>query len=111
MLQGGGVDFTEIDREDFRNQLGQLAGYHMPFGQFGPKSYPPKGVPLTDLPEEYLAWFAARSWPKGKLGELMQLVWDIKSHGADFVFEPIRKARGGRMSVRKAKPKTDFSEE
>ena len=39
-------------------QLEQISRYHMPFGMFGPKHYPPKGVPIYDLPAEYLAWFA-----------------------------------------------------
>lgn len=103
------MDITEIDRDDFRNLLGEIAKYWMPFGQFGPENYPPKGIPVTDLPEEYLMWFAQREWPKGKLGEVMQAVWDIKSHGADFVFDPIREARGGRVSVRKSRRASDFS--
>ncbi|HMJ06731.1 MAG TPA: hypothetical protein VK474_10790 [Chthoniobacterales bacterium] len=27
--------------------LEQISRYHMPFGRFGPKHYPPKGVPST----------------------------------------------------------------
>ena len=29
----------------------------MPFGKYGPLHFPPRGVPLYDLPVEYLAWF------------------------------------------------------
>ena len=53
-------------------------------------------------------WFAERGWPKGRLEELMEMVCEIKATGADQVFEPMRKARGGRVSVRKRKPDTDF---
>ena len=102
------MDFTEIDREDFRNLLMEIAEAHMPFGKYGPEHYPPRGIPLTDLPPEYLGWFAERGWPKGRLGELMEMVCEIKATGADQVFEPMRKARGGRVSVRKRKPDTDF---
>lgn len=102
------MNFTEIDREDFRNLLSEIAEAHMPFGKYGPKDYPPRGVPLTDLPPEYFSWFAERGWPKGRLGELMAMVSEIKATGADQIFEPIRRARGGRVSVRKRRPNTDF---
>ena len=32
--------------------LEQISRYCMPFGMFGPKHYPPKGVPIYDLPAE-----------------------------------------------------------
>ena len=49
-----------MDREEFRELLNDIGNYHMPFGKFGPKDFPPRGVPLYDLPPEYLAWFAER---------------------------------------------------
>ncbi len=71
------MDFTEIDREDFRNLLSEIADAHMPFGKYGPDHYPPRGVPLTDLPPEYYSWFAERGWPNGRLGELMAMISEI----------------------------------
>jgi len=103
------MNFTEIDREDFRNLLIEIGQVWMPFGKFGPKDYPPRGIPLMDLPEEYLVWFKDRGFPKGRLGELLESVCDLKSVGMDMVFEPMRKVNGGRVSVRKRKPaKPDF---
>ena len=99
------MDWSEGDREDLRQLLSDLSGAHMPFGKYGPKEFPPSGVPLTDLPPEYLAWFAERGFPKGHLGELLEAVWAIKSCGADTVFEPLRVARGGRHSLRKRRPR------
>ncbi len=93
---------NEIDREDFRNLLNEIGRMRMPFGKYGPKEYPPHGFPICDLPEEYLAWFKERGFPKGRLGELMQWVWEIKANGMDAVFNPIRTANGGRM---RAKPR------
>ena len=29
--------FAEIDRDDFRNLLNEIAGAYMPFGKYGPK--------------------------------------------------------------------------
>ncbi|MFC5049365.1 putative quorum-sensing-regulated virulence factor [Rubritalea spongiae] len=102
------MEFTEIDREEFRQLLIEIGQTWMPFGKFGPKSYPPRGVPIMDLPPEYLTWFKERGFPKGRLGELLEAVCDLKNVGMDMVFEPMRKANGGRVSIRKRKPNTDF---
>lgn len=102
------MEFTEIDREDFRSLLIEIGQTWMPFGKFGPKDYPPRGVPIMDLPPEYLTWFKERGFPKGRLGELLEAVCDLKEVGMDMVFEPMRKANGGRVSIRKRKPNTDF---
>ena len=93
-------DITEIDREDFRNLLAEIGKTHMPFGRFGRKEYPPHGVPIMDLPIEYLAWFHQRGFPKGRLGELLAHVYEIKEVGMDSVFDPLRQARGGRHPLR-----------
>ena len=104
------VHLTEIDRDDFFESLQEIANMHMPFGRFGPKEFPPRGVPIMDLPPEYLQWFAERGFPDGRLGELMQLVWEIKDVGMDGLFDPLRKAKGGRVSVRKRKNRRGDSE-
>jgi uncharacterized protein (DUF3820 family) len=90
------VDLTEIDREDFRNLLAEIGTTRMPFGTYGSKAYPPAGVPIMDLPEEYLCWFLERGFPKGRLGELMAHVCEIKTVGMDEIFNPLRQANGGR---------------
>ncbi|MBN8459270.1 MAG: DUF3820 family protein [Verrucomicrobia bacterium] len=101
--------FTEIEREDFRNLLAEIGAMRMPFGMFGPAHYPPRGVPLVDLPVEYLVWFKQRGFPKGRLGELMAHVCEIKEVGMDSVFDPIRQANGGRHPLRARKRKSfDF---
>jgi uncharacterized protein (DUF3820 family) len=94
------MDFTEIDREDFRNLLMEIGGASIPFGRFGIKEYPPVGVPIMDLPMEYLAWFKERGFPKGRVWELMEQVWEIKAVGMDQVFDPLRQVRGGRFPLR-----------
>ncbi len=102
------MDFTEIDRDDFRNLLNEISKTFMPFGKFGPSFHPPNGVPIMDLPPEYLTWFKERGFPKGQLGELMQQVCEIKEVGMDQIFEPLRQANGGRVSTRKRRPSADF---
>jgi uncharacterized protein (DUF3820 family) len=74
--------------------LSRVAEVHMPFGKYGPQNFPPRGVPLYDLPYEYLAWFERRGFPQSELGELMQLVYQAKADGADAMFEPLRAERG-----------------
>jgi len=101
------MDPIGIDREDFRNLLAEIARTRMPFGKFGIREYPPAGVPIMDLPPEYLAWFKERGFPKGRLGELMAQVHTIKEVGMDAVFDPLRHAMGGRFQLRQ-KPRRSF---
>ena len=103
------TQISEIDREDFGNLLVEIGRTRMPFGKFGIKAYPPGGVPIMDLPEEYLMWFKERGFPKGRLGELMAQVCEIKSVGMDAVFDPIRHASGGRFKLTPGRKRTfDF---
>lgn len=103
------MDLTEIDREDFRRLLEEIGRTRMPFGRFGIKDYPPAGVPIMDLPPEYLAWFKERGFPKGRLGELMALVFEVKEAGLDKVFDPLRAMNGGRHRLRpERKKRFDF---
>ncbi|MEO8613520.1 MAG: DUF3820 family protein [Luteolibacter sp.] len=101
--------FTDIDHEDFRNLLIEIGKTRMPFGKFGIKDYPPAGVPIIDLPPEYLSWFKERGFPKGRLGELMAQVEAIKAVGMDSVFDPIRQLNGGRYRLKPTRRKSfDF---
>lgn len=81
--------------------LEQISRYHMPFGKFGPQHYPPNGVPIYDLPAEYLAWFALKGFPEGRLGELLRIVYQTKADGCDGIFDAIRHKAGGRFKLRK----------
>jgi uncharacterized protein (DUF3820 family) len=80
--------------------LAEIGATFMPFGKFGPANYPPRGVPLFDLPLEYLAWFERRGWPSGRLGELLRILHQLKADGCDEIFDHFRRARGGRTSLR-----------
>lgn len=62
----------------------ELTTMKMPFGKY-------KGTVLCDLPEFYLAWFQRKGFPKGKLGELMATVYEIKLNGLMYLLEPLRK--------------------
>jgi uncharacterized protein (DUF3820 family) len=76
---------------------------HMPFGKYGPEHFPPEGLPIYDLPAEYLAWFAQKGWPRGRLGELLRMVYQMKVDGSDVAFDEIRRRAGGRSELRPPK--------
>jgi len=81
-------------------ELADIARTHIPFGKYGPQNFPPRGVPIYDLPVEYLNWFAQHGWPKGELGRLLQIVHQMKVDGSDSAFDGMRKAAGGKRSLR-----------
>ena len=80
--------------------LGDISRIHMPFGKYGPDHFPPHGVPLYDLPLEYLVWFHRRGFPQGRLGELLRILHQLKTDGCDEVFDEFRRRRGGRTNLR-----------
>jgi len=61
----------------------QLVSMKMPFGKY-------KDVVLCDLPLSYLEWFKKNSLPKGKLGMLLQTMYEIKINGLDYLLEPLK---------------------
>jgi len=63
--------------------LEDIARTVMPFGRCA-------GRRLYELPAEYLQWFVAKGWPKGRLGVLMQMVFQMKADGSDVAFDPFR---------------------
>lgn len=84
------------------HDLAEIGRTHMPFGKYGPAHHPPHGVPIYDLPVEYLAWFARSKagFPRGRLGVLLQMIHQMKVDGSDAVFDPFRRQRGGRTPLR-----------
>lgn len=74
---------NNVDEEVLRHQLIELAEYRMPFGKY-------QGRRLVDLPEPYVVWFAQKGFPKGRLGELLRIVYEIKVNGLEYLFEPLR---------------------
>ncbi len=61
----------------------ELAKTKMPFGKY-------KGRLLIDLPEPYVVWFHQKGFPKGKLGEMLHTVYEIKVNGLEYLFKPLR---------------------
>lgn len=72
-----------IDIPFDHQKLLDLAAMRMPFGKHA-------GMLLIDLPEPYVVWFAGQGFPEGKLGEMLQTVYDIKVNGLEYLFAPLR---------------------
>lgn len=66
------------------NILLDLVSMKMPFGKY-------KDVVICNLPERYLVWFAGKGFPQGKLGILLQTMYEIKLNGLEYLLDPLKK--------------------
>lgn len=60
----------------------------MPFGKH-------KGQLLLELPEPYVVWFKKQGWPRGKLGEQMALIYEIKLNGLEPMVRKLVRSKSG----------------
>ena len=63
--------------------LVKLVTVPMPFGKY-------KGTLISDLPGNYLNWFAREGFPKGEIGQLLQLMQEIDHNGLSDLLKPLR---------------------
>jgi uncharacterized protein len=63
--------------------LQKLLAAKMPYGKYA-------GRLLIDLPEHYVVWFARKGFPRGELGMLLNLVYEIKLNGLEYLLRPLR---------------------
>lgn len=61
----------------------QLVKMKMPFGKY-------KDRLLCDLPVSYLEWFQQKGFPKGKLGILLETLFEIKINGLEYLLKPLK---------------------
>lgn len=60
-----------------------LVTRQMPYGKY-------KGRLIADLPGPYLNWFAREGFPKGEIGQLLQLMQEIDHNGLGELLTPLR---------------------
>jgi uncharacterized protein (DUF3820 family) len=61
-----------------------LAHTKMPYGKY-------KDRFLIDLPEHYIVWYHAKGFPKGKLGMMLGLIYELKLNGLEHLIQNIQK--------------------
>ena len=66
--------------------LEQLLTTPIPFGKH-------QGTMIASLPANYLHWFAREGFPKGHIGQLLQLMFEIDHNGLSDLLEPLRRAQ------------------
>ena len=64
--------------------LTELVTVKMPFGKY-------QGYTLCNLPEPYLVWYNQNGFPKGKLGQQLATLYEIKLNGLEYLLEPLKK--------------------
>lgn len=63
--------------------LKELVSTVMPYGKYA-------GHVIADIPEHYLVWMAREGFPKGKLGQLLALMYEIRLNGLESLLHPLR---------------------
>ena len=67
--------------------LEKLVTMKMPFGKHA-------GWRIAELPGNYLAWFAREGFPKGEIGELLELMHTLDHNGLSGLLNPIKERLG-----------------
>ncbi len=70
--------------DEQQEYLKTLAHTKMPYGKY-------KGTYLIDLPEHYIVWYHAKGFPKGKIGTMLGLVYELKLNGLEYLIHTIKK--------------------
>ena len=68
------------------DDLNRLLTLDMPYGKY-------KGRKIADLPGHYLGWFAREGFPKGDLGELLALMYELDHNDLRSLLDPLRQRR------------------
>jgi uncharacterized protein (DUF3820 family) len=65
--------------------LEKLLNREMPYGKY-------KGRIIADLPGHYLGWFAREGFPKGEIGQLLALMYELDHNNLRGLLDPLRKS-------------------
>jgi uncharacterized protein (DUF3820 family) len=60
-----------------------LVKMQMPYGKY-------KGYLICNIPESYLLWYKDKGFPKGKLGDLMVTMFEIRVNGLEYLLTPLK---------------------
>ncbi|WP_395400279.1 DUF3820 family protein [Pseudoduganella sp. UC29_106] len=66
--------------------LALLWAREMPYGKY-------KGRLLAELPGHYLGWFAREGFPRGELGALLALMYELDHNNLRSLIDPLRPKR------------------
>lgn len=66
-----------------KEYLIKLAHTKMPFGKY-------KGRDLINLPEHYIVWYNNKGFPKGQLGDMLKLVYELQLNGLEDLVRNIK---------------------
>ena len=55
----------------------------MPYGKY-------KGTLLMHIPVHYLEWIQRNGFPKGKLGQQLETLYEIRLSGLEHLLEPLK---------------------
>ncbi|MDW5290075.1 DUF3820 family protein [Formosa sp. PL04] len=66
-----------------RDILIELAHTKMPYGKY-------KDRFLIDLPEFYVVWYNNKGFPKGKIGDQLRMVYELKLNGLEDLIRNIK---------------------
>ena len=67
-----------------RQFLIDVSKMRMPYGKY-------KGTFIIDLPEQYVVWYHNKGFPKGKLGQMLGLVYELKLNGLEDIVREVKR--------------------
>lgn len=67
----------------YKSILLDIVKTKMPFGKYKDKM-------ICDLPESYLVWFKQQGFPKGKLGMMLETMYEIRLNGLEYLLKPLK---------------------
>lgn len=81
-----GVSFRNLEKVKLVNNvdLEGLANMRMPYGKY-------QGKLLVEIPETYYIWYRQKGFPKGKLGDQLGVMLEIKINGLEDLIYPLIK--------------------
>jgi uncharacterized protein (DUF3820 family) len=74
----------KVEKPMQAEDLALLLTREMPFGKY-------QGRVIADLPGDYLAWFSREGFPKGEIGGLLALMYEIDHNDLRALLLPLRK--------------------